>query len=92
MSTPTDYVWEQFVTALDVLGLVADIQPENGGSGWGAKGAIEGVDVAVEVMANPTVGDVLRLAQLDSDGAYKVLVAPNLWTPIRKALDGHDLG
>jgi len=92
VSTSTDYVWEQFVTALDVLGLVADFQPENGDAGWDARGSIEGVGVAVEVMANPTVGDVLRLEQLDSDGAYKVLAAPNLWTPIREALDGHDLG
>lgn len=92
MSAAAVDVWDQFVTALDALGLEADIRPGKTDAGWNAKGSIEGVDVVVEVKANPTVGDVLRLAQLDSAGAYKVLIAPGLWAPVREALDAHDVG
>lgn len=82
----------EFLDALTVLGLEAQVEPDRQDCGWDAAGWIDGVDVVVELKANPTVGDVLRVAQRDSAGAYKVLVAPNLWAPTREALDAHDVG
>ncbi|MGH9184434.1 MAG: hypothetical protein ACRD0U_01235 [Acidimicrobiales bacterium] len=92
MSAAAVDVLGEFLGALDALGLEVHIRPGSGRGGWDAAGSIEGVDVVVDVKANPTVGDVFRLAQLDSAGAYKVLAAPSLWTPTRDALDAHDVG
>jgi hypothetical protein len=53
---------------------------------WDAAGTIEGVDVVVDVRSNPTGGDVLAIAQRDSAGAHKILVADHLWEPVRESL------
>lgn len=67
-------VWDQFLTALSGLDLEVDLALI-AGDRWDASGTIAGVDVVVDVRANPTVGDVLALAALGSNGAHKVLVA-----------------
>ncbi len=86
-------VWEQFHVALDGLGLETHLEPVTAaGSEWDAKGSIEGVDVAVAVRVNPTTGDVLRLAQQNGAGAYKVLASRHLWTPAREVATAHGVG
>lgn len=55
-------------------------------------GSLGGVDVVVEVKATPTVGDVLRLAERDSNGAYKVLAGRHLWAPVREAAVARGIG
>ena len=85
-------VWERFLGALDVLGIHADLKMAASDVGWDAVGSIEGVDVVVEVKANPTVGDVLELAERPGGNAYKVLVARNLWAPAAEAADAHSIG
>ncbi len=84
---------EQLRAALEQLGLDTDLRASTrAGRGWDAIGSVAGVDVVVEVKANPTVGDVLRLAERDSSGAYKVLVGLHLWAPVREAAVAHGIG
>jgi hypothetical protein len=78
--------WEWFLGALAALDMDADLMAMADNGPWDAAGMIEGVDVVVEMRSNPTVGDVLVLAERDSAGAHKVLVADHLWEPVRKAL------
>lgn len=78
----------RFRHALDALHLDADLTPSPGDS-WDMVGTIEGVPVVVEVKANPTVGDVLRLVEQGSNGAHRVLIARHLWSPVRDALQAH---
>lgn len=85
-------VLEQFLGALDVLGIHADLKMATSDVGWDAAGSIEGVNVVVEVKVNPTVGDVLQLAERPGGDAYKVLVARNLWAPASEAADAHSIG
>lgn len=85
-------MWGEFLVALDALGIETDLTLADSYAGWDATGSIEGIDVVVEAKATPTVGDVLSLAERDSVGAYKVLVARSLWAPVREALDAHDIG
>lgn len=90
MSVAGVELWERFRGALDAFNLDADLTPARDGP-WDATGAIEGVPVAIELKANPTVGDVLALVERESDGAHKVLVARHLWSPVRDALQAHDV-
>jgi hypothetical protein len=86
---------DQFLAVLGALGIDADLgraERSVGEIGWDAVGTIEGVVVVVEIKANPTVGDVARLASQDSGGAYKVLVARQIWKPVREALDEFGIG
>lgn len=96
VDTVTTEVFDQFISSLDALGVEhhLNVAAHRNGRGhqWDASGSIEGVDVVVEVMANPTVGDVLHLAQEDSKGAFKVLAARHLWRPVREALDSNGMG
>ena len=88
--TPT-MTWDRFIDALAVFELEANLVAATGTSGWDAAGTIEGVEVVVEVKSNPTAGDVLAVAERDSTGAHKVLVADNLWEPVRQALRDRDI-
>lgn len=82
--------WERFVEALGALDVDADLAA-GGTDRWDAVGTIEDVDVVIEVRSNPTVGDVLALAERDSAGAHKVLVADQLWDPVRQALRARNI-
>jgi len=82
---------ERFRSALVEAGLDANLRA-GGPVGWDASGAIEGQPVVVAIRANPTVGDVLQLAERDGAGAYKVLAAPHLWGPVRAALRDKGIG
>lgn len=88
MSVASVELWERFRGALEALDLDADLTPVRDGA-WDAIGTIEGVPVVIEVKANPSVGDVLALAEQPSEGAHKVLVARHLWSPVRDALQAH---
>ncbi len=83
-------VWDQFLLALSGLALDADLA-QTVGDGWDARGTIAGVDVVVDVRANPTVGDVLALAARGNNGAHKILVAGQIWGPAREALRGQGI-
>jgi hypothetical protein len=83
--------WDRFIGALAALDVDAVLSAPSGTTRWDAFGTIEGVDVVIEVRSNPTVGDVLALAERDSSGAHKVLVADQLWEPVRSALRARDI-
>ena len=83
--------WDRFLDALALFELETNLAAAPGMNGWDAVGAIEGVDVVVAVRSNPTVGDVLAVAERDSIGAHRILVADNLWEPIRQALRDRDI-
>lgn len=91
MAQRTTETWERFVEALAALDVDTALTAPAGTSGWDAVGTIEGVDVVIEVRSNPTLGDVLALAERDSAGAHKVLVADQLWEPVRSALRARDI-
>ncbi|MGH9137120.1 MAG: hypothetical protein ACRD0G_08735 [Acidimicrobiales bacterium] len=83
--------WDRFVEALDALDVDADLAPTAGKGKWDVFGTVEGVDIVIEVRSNPTVGDVFALAERDSAGAHKVLVADHVWEPVRQALRARDI-
>jgi len=87
-TTPT---WDRFVDALAAVDVDAELSPAADPGRWDAVGTIEGVEVVVEVRSNPTVGDVLAVAERDSAGAHKVLVADHVWEPVREALRAKDI-
>lgn len=92
MSAVVSDVWEQFLAALRALGIEAHLELAANDFGWDAAGSIEGVDVVVQLKANPTIGDVLQVAGRDSRDAYKVLAARALWGPAREAADAQGIG
>ena len=86
-------VWEAFQSALGTLGLDASFQLESSGVvRWDAVGSIEGVPVVVKMKTVPLVGDVMAFGQIDTHGAYKILVGRRISATAREALSERDMG
>jgi len=86
-------VWEAFESALSSLGLDASFQFVSPGDvRWDAVGSIEGVPVVVKMKTVPLVGDVMAFDQVDTHGAYKILVGRRISATAREALSERDMG